>query len=64
MDQYVGENGQRRAHRNLKLKVVERRRDLKRAREYWEKSRDLYKRIGMANELKKVEGWIEGIKGK
>jgi hypothetical protein len=30
--------------------------------EYWVKG-DLYKRIGMPNEVKQVEGWIEGLDG-
>jgi hypothetical protein len=34
---------------------------LKRAREYWEKARDLYKKIGMMNEVKTVEGGISSI---
>jgi hypothetical protein len=37
---------------------------LGKAREYWEKARDLFKRIGMPNEVKKVERWIEKIKEK
>ena len=38
--------------------------DLGNAREYWEKARDLYEKMGITNEVKKVEGWMEKIKEK
>ena len=38
--------------------------DLGKSREYWEKARGMYKKIGMPNMIKKVEGWIEKIKEK
>ena len=41
--------------------IYEERGDIKKAREYWVKARDLFAKIGMPNEVKKVEGWIEGI---
>lgn len=44
--------------------IYEQRGDLGKAREYWEKALGLYKKIGMPNEVKKVEGWIEKIKEK
>ena len=44
--------------------IYEQRGDLGEARKYWEKARDLFKKIGMANEVKKVEGQIEEIKEK
>ncbi len=33
--------------------------DLKKMEEYWLKARDLYAKIGMPNELKNVQGWID-----
>lgn len=44
--------------------IYKQRGDFKYAREYWEKALDLFKRIGMANYVKMMEEWIEGIKGK
>jgi tetratricopeptide (TPR) repeat protein len=42
--------------------VYEERGDKKRAGEFWEQSRDLYEKIGMPHMVKKVQGWIDGLK--
>ncbi len=42
--------------------IYRKRGDLSKAREYWEKARELYKKIGMEPDVKKVEGWIGGLK--
>ena len=42
-------------------RVYKERGDVGKAKEYWEKAVELYKRIGMPHEVKKVEGWINGL---
>jgi tetratricopeptide (TPR) repeat protein len=55
--------GMARQYCNLGM-ICEKRGDLRKAKEYLEKARDLYKKIGLTNEVKKVEGWMEGLDGK
>ena len=41
--------------------VYKQRGDISRAREYWEKSVELFKKIGMPHMVEKVQGWIDGV---
>jgi tetratricopeptide (TPR) repeat protein len=44
--------------------VYKQRGDDRKAKEYWAQALDLFKKIGMPNEVKEVEGWLEKIKEK
>ncbi len=41
--------------------IAEDRGELELARELWMKARDLYAKIGMPNDVKDVEGWLDGL---
>jgi tetratricopeptide (TPR) repeat protein len=41
--------------------VYEQRGDKKKEREYWERALAIFKKIGMQPEVKKVQGWIDGL---
>jgi len=41
--------------------VYEKRGDVEKARQYWVKAVDLFKKIGMPHMVKEVQGWIERI---
>ena len=41
--------------------VYKERGDVEKARQYWVKAVDLYKKIGMPHKVKKVQGWIDEI---
>lgn len=43
---------------NLGL-IYEMRGDVKKARQYWEKARGLYERIGIPHMVKQMQEWIE-----
>ena len=64
IDKKIGRlEGQAIRYQNLGL-VYEQRGDVEKAREYWEKALELYKKIGMPHMVEKVEGWIERISDK
>lgn len=42
--------------------VYQMRGDLGKAKEYWEKARDLYEKIGVPDMVKKVQGWMDAAK--
>jgi tetratricopeptide (TPR) repeat protein len=44
--------------------IYEKRGDIEKAREYWEKALGLFKHIGMPHKVEYVEGLLEGIKDK
>jgi len=41
--------------------IYEEREDITKARQFWEKARDLFEKIGMPHNVKKVEGLLEGL---
>ena len=64
IDERIGrQEGMANQYRNLGV-LHELRGNSGKAKEYWEKARDLFKKIGMPNEVKKVEGLIEKINEK
>lgn len=63
IDERLGrQNGIARDYDNLGL-IYAKRGDLKKAKGYWVKSLDLYKKIGVLDMVKKVQGWIDTTEG-
>jgi len=61
IDKKIGRlEGQAIRYCNLGL-LYKQRGNIGKAKEYWEKALELFKKIGMPRDVDKVEGWIEGI---
>ncbi len=41
--------------------IAKDRRNFETAREFWSKAQELYSKIGIPNEVQKIEGWLAGL---